>query len=232
MPLPSLPRQLSSSLSLSLRPIQNPIEWRPDPWFVLPCQSSHHQAPTDEASHEPDLQAEVVGPGSLPVRHQQEGVGHDADQGKGDEGEPQEAGALSRTHGEAVEKDRQSVKVSPWFPGPEENKPGARSKGQGRGVAEASRIDDKGERPETGQRGGEVQWRMWWRRRGSLTHRGSCRGGQCFILLFCTHLSTAPLLAPYLLCDSAKPLISLSLSCLSCLKGMVMPLGLGAGCED
>lgn len=41
------------------------------------------------------------------------------DQGEGDEGEPHEAGALSRAHAEALGKDRQQVKVSPRFPGPE-----------------------------------------------------------------------------------------------------------------
>lgn len=56
---------------------------------MLLCQPSHHQAPSDEAGHEPDLQAEmvIIGPGGLPIRHQQEGVGHNADQGEGDEGE-------------------------------------------------------------------------------------------------------------------------------------------------
>lgn len=42
----------------------------------------------------------IAGPGGLPIRHQQESVGHDADQGEGDEGEPHEAGTLSRAHAE------------------------------------------------------------------------------------------------------------------------------------
>lgn len=43
------------------------------------------------------------------------------------------------------------MKVSLRFLGPEENKRGARNKGQGRGVAETglARSDDKGERQET-----------------------------------------------------------------------------------
>lgn len=55
------------------------------------------------------MQAEFVevGPGSLPIRHQQEGVGHDADQGESDEGKPYEAGTLSCAHGEAIGKNRQ-----------------------------------------------------------------------------------------------------------------------------
>ena len=53
------------------------------------------------------MQAEVVlGPGGLPVGHQQEGVGHDADQGEGDERQPHEAGTLAGAHGEALGKDR------------------------------------------------------------------------------------------------------------------------------
>lgn len=58
------------------------------------------------------MQAEVlgVGPSGLPIRHQQEGVGHDADKREGDEGEPHEARTLSHAHGEVV--DRQRVKVS------------------------------------------------------------------------------------------------------------------------
>lgn len=41
--------------------------------------------------------------------------------------------------------------MSPRLPRLKENKPGARSKGQGRGVAETAlaKSDDKGERPET-----------------------------------------------------------------------------------
>lgn len=91
-------------------------------------RTQYHQTPADEASHEPDLQAEVVlGPGGLRVGHQQEGVGHDADQGEGDEGEPHKAGTLSRAHGKVPAKDRQRVKVSLRFPGPEgKNKPGAK----------------------------------------------------------------------------------------------------------
>lgn len=56
------------------------------------------------------MQAEIVdvGPGGLPIRHQQEGVGHYADQGERDEGEPHEAGTLSRAHSGAVGKSRQS----------------------------------------------------------------------------------------------------------------------------
>lgn len=69
---------------------------------MLPCYPSHHQSPADEASHEPDLQAEVVdvGPSGLPIRHQQKGVGQDADQGEGDEGEPHKAGTLPCAHGD------------------------------------------------------------------------------------------------------------------------------------
>lgn len=50
------------------------------------------------------MQAEVlgVGPSGLPIRHQQEGIGHDADKGEGDEGEPHKAGTLSRAHGVVV----------------------------------------------------------------------------------------------------------------------------------
>ena len=93
--------------SLSPAPGQDPREWCSLPWPMCPGQSSHHQAPANEASHEPDLQAEVVlGPGGLPVGHQQEGVGHDADQGEGDERQPHEAGTLAGAHGEALGKDR------------------------------------------------------------------------------------------------------------------------------
>lgn len=109
MPLLSLPRQLSFSLSLPLPPLWNPIDWHPELWPVLLWQPSHHQASSDEASHEPDLQAEmvIIGSGGLPIRHQQEDIGHDADQGEGDEGEPHEAGTLSRAHREAFGKDGQ-----------------------------------------------------------------------------------------------------------------------------
>lgn len=76
---------------------------------MLPPQPSHHQTPANEASQEHDLQAELVelGPVRLPIRHQQEGVGHDADQGESDEGKPYEAGTLSCAHGEAIGKNRQ-----------------------------------------------------------------------------------------------------------------------------
>lgn len=66
----------------------------------FPHQPSHQQAAPDEASHEPDLQAEVVSPSGLSIRHQQESVGHDANQGERDEGEPYAAGALPRAHGQ------------------------------------------------------------------------------------------------------------------------------------
>ena len=48
------------------------------------------------------MQAEMVGvgPGGLPIRYQQEGVGHNADQAEGNEGEPHTAGTFSCTHGE------------------------------------------------------------------------------------------------------------------------------------
>lgn len=69
-------------------------------------QQSHHQASSNEATHEPDLQAEVVGPGGLSIRYQQEGIGYDADQGERDEGEPQAASTLSCTHGSDFRKGR------------------------------------------------------------------------------------------------------------------------------
>lgn len=95
-PLPFHPEQMSSSPSL-LRSIHGPLTRYPGPWPGL--QHSHHQAPSNEATHEPNLQAEVaIRPGGLPIRYQQEGVGHDADQGERDEGEPQAASTLSSTH--------------------------------------------------------------------------------------------------------------------------------------
>lgn len=88
-------------------------------------QHSHHQAPSDEATHEPDLQAEVaVGPGGLPIRDQQEGIGHDADQGERDEGEPQTASTLSCTHVSGFRKGRRRrrrVKVSGKCQGAEQS---------------------------------------------------------------------------------------------------------------
>lgn len=74
---------------------------------MLLCQPSHHQAPSDEAGHEPDLQAEmvIIGPGGLPIRDQQEGVGHNEDQGEGDEGEPHKAVTLSHAQNVAFGKD-------------------------------------------------------------------------------------------------------------------------------
>lgn len=52
------------------------------------------------------MQAEVVGPGGLSIRYQQEGIGYDADQGERDEGEPQAASTLSCTHGSGFRKGR------------------------------------------------------------------------------------------------------------------------------
>lgn len=51
------------------------------------------------------------------------------------------------------------MKVSPRFPSPKRNKLGARSKGQGRGVAEAGLANpyDKGERLERGKEEAEVE---------------------------------------------------------------------------
>lgn len=66
-------------------------------------------------------------------------------------------------------------------------------------------------------------------RGGGVEHRG--RHSACFSS-FCAHFSTAPPFATYLLCDLVKPLTSLSLSCLVCIKGRVMPPGLWAGYED
>lgn len=98
------------------------------------------------------MQAELVevGPGRLPIRHQQEAIGHDADQGERDEGKPYEAGTLSCAHGERLGRTG-SEAVSPRLPSQKENKPGARSKGRGRGVVETAlaKSDNKRERPET-----------------------------------------------------------------------------------
>lgn len=91
-PQSKLVRPLFSSLSCQL-----PLSVVPKSWPTL--HHSYHQAPSNEATHEPNLQAEVAaGPGGLPIRYQQEGVGHDADEGERDEREPQAASTLPSAH--------------------------------------------------------------------------------------------------------------------------------------
>lgn len=168
-------------------------------------QPAHHQAPAEEAGHEPDLQAEVagVGPVRLALRHQQEGIGHDADQGEGDEGEPHEAGALSSAHGEAATRMRARSESEPGFPGPEKkNKPGSKVQrsGRRRGICWQGEIRERGRRPRRGGGGRGLlptRWREAAEGVESLTRRKWPEVSASF-LLSCMHLllSARPLRLP------------------------------------
>lgn len=100
--------------------------------------------------------------------------------------------------------------------GGEENKPGARSKGQGRGVVETrqsrSMIRERSRRNRQRAGGGggaavrEVKGRMWWRRWGEIDTE-EVAWGQCILPLFSA--GTSPLSLCWLLnllCDLVKTL--------------------------